>query len=303
MKRTIFSVLTAALAASALFVSCEPLEPSTREDTFYRIASVSYKDGDASLLLDYTGESYKFSNFSTKSDMNRFGVQNGDRVIAEITMTAVGTVTNNTLTLNRVIKYPKYALSESLPADSLNYGFRFCSLNLVSVIYPTAWTQGHVLSIAPEYYSSHKGVKPAFKLYPSKVVGDTLMLNLFCDMPDTLTVWDTEQAFVNFDISTLRDQVSDQAEQNHRDSLRKIIDNGEAALLVWHFEVTSIDDEVEADETGMADPVIKDLHVEGLLLLRDAAFQKEPLKYEEEDEEDEEVTEIEEEKEEKVLSR
>ena len=219
MKRTIFSVLTAALATSALFVSCEPLEPSTREDTFYRIASVSYKDGDASLLLDYTGESYKFSNFSTKSDMNRFGVQNGDRVIAEITMTAVGTVTNNTLTLNRVIKYPKYALSESLPADSLNYGFRFCSLNLVSVIYPTAWTQGHVLSIAPEYYSSHKGVKPAFKLYPSKVVGDTLMLNLFCDMPDTLTVWDTEQAFVNFDISTLRDQVSDQAEQNHRDSL------------------------------------------------------------------------------------
>ena len=219
MKRTIFSVLTAALAASALFVSCEPLEPSTREDTFYRIASVSYKDGDASLLLDYTGESYKFSNFSTKSDMNRFGVQNGDRVIAEITMTAVGTVTNNTLTLNRVIKYPKYALSESLPADSLNYGFRFCSLNLVSVIYPTAWTQGHVLSIAPEYYSSHKGVKPAFKLYPSKVVGDTLMLNLFCDMPDTLTVWDTEQAFVNFDISTLRDQVSDQAEQDHRDSL------------------------------------------------------------------------------------
>ena len=219
MKRTIFSVLTAALAASALFVSCEPLEPSTREDTFYRIASVSYKDGDASLLLDYTGESYKFSNFSTKSDMNRFGVQNGDRVIAEITMTAVGTVTNNTLTLNRVIKYPRYALSESLPADSLNYGFRFCSLNLVSVIYPTAWTQGHVLSIAPEYYSSHKGVKPAFKLYPSKVVGDTLMLNLFCDMPDTLTVWDTEQAFVNFDISTLRDQVSDQAEQNHRDSL------------------------------------------------------------------------------------
>ena len=219
MKRTIFSVLTAALAASALFVSCEPLEPSTREDTFYRIASVSYKDGDASLLLDYTGESYKFSNFSTKSDMNRFGVQNGDRVIAEITMTAVGTVTNNTLTLNRVIKYPRYALSESRPADSLNYGFRFCSLNLVSVIYPTAWTQGHVLSIAPEYYSSHKGVKPAFKLYPSKVVGDTLMLNLFCDMPDTLTVWDTEQAFVNFDISTLRDQVSDLAEQNHRDSL------------------------------------------------------------------------------------
>ena len=45
------------------------------------------------------------------------------------------------------------------------------------------------------------------------------MLNLFCDMPDTLTVWDTEQAFVNFDISTLRDQVSDQAEQDHRDSL------------------------------------------------------------------------------------
>lgn len=219
MKRTIFSIMTAAIAVSAVLVSCEPMEPSTREDTFYRIASVSYKDGDASLLLDYTGESYKFSNFNTLSDMNRFDVQNGDRVIAQVTMTAVGTITNNKLTLDRVIKYPKYALSESRPADSLNYGFRFCSLNLISVIYPTAWTQGHILSIAPEYYSSHKGVKPVFHLYPSKVVGDTLMLDLYSDMPDTLTVWDTEQAFVNFDISTLRNQVSDQAEQNHRDSL------------------------------------------------------------------------------------
>ena len=54
MKRTIFSIMTAALAVSAILVSCEPMEPSTREDTFYRIASVSYKDGDASLLLDYT---------------------------------------------------------------------------------------------------------------------------------------------------------------------------------------------------------------------------------------------------------
>lgn len=219
MKRTIFSVLTAALAVSVILVSCDPLEPPTREETFYRIASVSYDDGKASLLIDYTGENFKFNNFSTKSDMNRFNVQDGDRVIAEVTMTAVGDITNNKLTLNRVIKYPKYALSESRPADSLNYGFRFNALDLISVIYPTAWTQGHVLSIAPEYYSSRKGAKPVFHLYPSKVVGDTLMLNLFCNMPDTLTRWDTEQALVNFDISTLRNQVSDLAEQNHRDSL------------------------------------------------------------------------------------
>jgi len=219
MKRTIFSVLAAALAVSAILISCEPLEPSTREETFYRIASVSYKDDAASLLLDYTGEKYNFTNFNTKSDMDLFNVQDGDRVIAEITMKAVGSVTNNKLILNRVIKYPKYSLSESRPADSLNYGFRLCSLDLISVIYPKAWSQGHVLSIAPEYYSSDKDVKAYFHLYPSKVVGDTLMLDLYSDIPDTLTVWSTQQALVCFDISTLRNQVSDQAEQSHRDSL------------------------------------------------------------------------------------
>ena len=219
MKRTIFSLLTAAIAVSAVLVSCEPMEPSTREDTFYRTATVSYDDGVASLLIDYTGESFKFSNFNTKSDMNQFNVQDGDRVIAQITMSAVGTITNNRLNLDRLIKYPKHALSESRPADSLNYAFRFSRMNLVSVIYPEAWTQGHVLSISPEYYFSGEGGKVEFYLYPSKVSGDTLLLDIYADIPDTLTVWSTQQAFVNFDISTLRDQVSDLAEQNHRDSL------------------------------------------------------------------------------------
>lgn len=66
------------------------------------------------------------------------------------------------------------------------------------------------------------------------------------------------------------------------------VDNGESSLLVWAFDVTSTDIELEGDETGMVDPDFKDFHVQGMLFLREAAFSKEPLKDEEVVEEEEE---------------
>ena len=220
MKRNVFCSLFAVLMVSAFIVSCDPMEPTTYTDTFHRIASVKYKDGKASLLIDCTGENYIFSNFSTQADMDHFGLKDGDRIIARMTLEAVGHITNNKLYLDEVVrKYPKVKLAESKPADSLNYAFRFSTLSLISVVYPEAWSQGHILNIAPEYYVSEGNKKADFKLYPDKVQGDTLIMNLYADIPDTVTVLSMQQTFLCYDLASLRDPVSDPVEQAHRDTL------------------------------------------------------------------------------------
>ena len=220
MKRNILAALSAVCIASAFMVSCKPMEPSTYTDTFHRIASVSYKDGKASMLIDYTGETFILSNFSTKEDMLHFGVQDGDRVVARFTLEAVGNIYNNTLYLDGIVyKYPKLALAESKPADSLNYAYRFTTLGLVSLTYPSAWSQGHIVNLAPEYYIADPNHKADFLLYPTKVVGDTLQMNLYSDIPDTVRSWAMQQKFLCYDMSTLRNTVSDAKEQAHRDSI------------------------------------------------------------------------------------
>ena len=53
------------------------------------------------------------------------------------------------------------------------------------------------------------------------------------------------------------------------------IENNDGALLIWFFDVSSnIYDDVDAET------VKKDLHLEGLLFLRETAFQKTPINFE-----------------------
>lgn len=223
MKRNIIRTLFAACIAATLIQSCEPLEPSTLTDTFYRIASVQYADGKASLLIDNTEDVYKISNFSTASDMALFDVQNGDRVIAELTRTAIGNITNDKLTLNRIIqKYPTLAIDESRPSDSLNYRFMFNILELANVSYPKIWAQGHIVNVAPVYISSPEKV-PHFHLYPLNVKTDTLVMQLYAEIPDTISKWEAQQSLLCYDISTLRDSVSNPVEKNYRDSLLNLL--------------------------------------------------------------------------------
>lgn len=226
-SKTFFSSLVALLYAGMIFSSCEPLEPSTYTESFYRIASVRYKDGKASLLIDYTGETYYFSNFSTQADMNRFNLKDGDRVIAGMTVSAVGNIANNKLTLDEVSKFAKNAVAQSRPSDTLNYKFQFDVLNIIKIQYPKIWSQGHLVNMAPTYEVSSQGKSVQFHLYPLGASNDTLTMKLFADIPDTVSSQNIfyEQKLLCYDISTMRNPVSDPKENAYRDSLLTLLAN------------------------------------------------------------------------------
>ena len=82
MKRKIFNSILAALTVSALVLSCDPIEPASYTENFYRIATVNCVNGKASLKFDYTGENYSIDNFKTQKDLDRFELNHGDRIIA-----------------------------------------------------------------------------------------------------------------------------------------------------------------------------------------------------------------------------
>lgn len=234
-SKTYFSSLVALLYAGLVLSSCEPLEPSTYTESFYRIASVRYKDGKASLLIDYTGERYYFSNFSTQADMNRFNLKDGDRVIAGMTVSAIGDITNNKLTLDEVSKFPKNAVAQSRPSDTLNYKFQFDVLNIIKIQYPKIWSQGHLVNLAPTYEVSSRDKSVKFHLYPLGASNDTLTMKLFAEIPDTVSSQNIfqEQRLLCYDISTMRDPLSDPAENAYRDSLLSILaDAGKDSITV-----------------------------------------------------------------------
>ena len=242
-RKTFFSSLVALLYAGMILSSCEPLEPSTYTESFFRIASVSYKDGKASLLIDYTGEKYYFSNFSTQADMNRFNLKDGDRVLAGMTVSAVGNITNNKLTLDEVSKFPKNPIAESRPSDTLNYKYQFDVLNLINIQYPKIWSQGHLINMAPTYEVSSQGKKADFQLYPLGASNDTLVMKLFADIPDTVSSGNIfyEQKLLCYDLSTMRNPVSDPAENAYRDSLLSILANaGKDSITVHIFAADTL---------------------------------------------------------------
>lgn len=73
------------------------------------------------------------------------------------------------------------------------------------------------------------------------------------------------------------------------DSKPFVLDNGEASLLIWNFEVTKSGQPEEDGLEAAEGAELKDFRVEGMIFFRKKAFEKEPI--EEEDEEDEEYLE------------
>ena len=223
MKRNIIRTLFAVCTATVLLHSCGPMEPSTYTEKFYRIASVEYYDGKATLLIDYTNERYYFTNFETLSDMELFGVSHGDRVIAGMTLNATGNIFNNKLTLDEIAKFPTTPLAESRPSDTLNYKYQFDVLYLAQTKYPKIWSQGHLVNVTPSYALSSEDKEAFFYLYPLYVSHDTLTLQLYSDIPDTISTSFNNQTLLCFDISTLRDSVADASQKAYRDSLYNIL--------------------------------------------------------------------------------
>ena len=61
------------------------------------------------------------------------------------------------------------------------------------------------------------------------------------------------------------------------------VENNEGTLLIWYFEVESNAEKDNGDDDTEIVPDKKDLHLEGLLFLRDAAFKNAPLNFEDEE--------------------
>ena len=237
MKRNKTLSALAVCIASALVVACDPLEPSTYTENFYRIATVTYAEGRASLDFDYTGESYAIDNFKTKQDMTDFGVKAGDRVIASLQYHAVSTV--GKISLLGANKYPVLKLEESRPADSLNHDCRFNVLTLFDVKYPAIWAKGHLVNIAPIYYIPSSDCVSKFYLYPLQMNKDTLEMRLYSYIPDNdLAIRgysNASQTWLCYDIASIRDSVADPEELSHRKQILSDIDKLKSDSLMVHI--------------------------------------------------------------------
>ena len=94
---------------------------------------------------------------------------------------------------------------------------------------------------------------------------------------------DTLNYITTFEIPFKQLQEIDADEDKHHPF---VIDNEEAALLIWFFDVTESDRDINGDTDKKDDEDVdksliheeKDLHIEGILFLRESAFNKEPNK-------------------------
>ena len=236
MKRNIVRSILAVCIVSAFVISCEPMEPASYTENFYRIASVKLDKGKASLKFDYTGEIYNIDNFKTEADMERFGLKHGDRIIAALQYHVVSSV--GKITLQDYAQYPILKLEESRPADTLNHDCRFNVLTLSNVKYPAIWAQGHLINLAPIYYIPNENCERQFYLYPTKVNKDTLELCMYSYIPQNdLSIRgfiNASQSWLCFDIASLRDSVADADEFNHRKELLSAIDKLEGDSMMVH---------------------------------------------------------------------
>lgn len=237
MKRKIFNSILAALTVSALVLSCDPIEPASYTENFYRIATVNCVNGRASLKFDYTGENYSIDNFKTQKDLDRFELNHGDRIIAGLQYYAVNGM--GKVTIQSATAYPVIKLEESRPSDTLNYDFLFNVLTLWDVKYPAIWAAGHLVNLAPIYYVPKETSPRDFYLYPMQMNKDTLELRMYSYIPDNdLAIrgyGSASQSWLCYDIASLRDSVADAAELNHRKQILSDIEKLNKDSIMIHI--------------------------------------------------------------------
>lgn len=222
MKRNLIQTLFAALLLSSLFISCEPMEPSSRTEIMSRYATVRSNGTNAYLIFDGVNEIPRIKNFSNASDMKSFNLKDGDRVLATISVKVIENTVGEIVTIEYISKIDTHKLATSQPSDTLNQYFTLNTLEIGRLQYPSIWSQGHYVNIAPVVYAQNT-IKntPKFKLYPLYVFRDTLVTRLYSDFPesDFGNNYITYQDVYCFDLSSLKDPVSDPQEQESRDSI------------------------------------------------------------------------------------
>lgn len=217
--RRFFYLLFSTISVIAI-TSCDPLEPSRYTTTFNRLGTVKTTGSNVQLNLDYTGEEFLFSNFNTISNLEDFNVTDGDRVVANMTLTVVGNIPMPKLYMNRITKLINYQIDTIAPSDTLNHYFRFGLFSIDnSFSYPQIWSSGHHINVAPiTNPSNKKGLK--YHLYPISFSNDTLRMRLSANVPDNNRMkYEETQTLLSYDMSSLRTSVSDEQTTRWKDSI------------------------------------------------------------------------------------
>lgn len=246
MKRNILRAAFAACITSVLFIqACDPLEPSTLSENFFRVATVVYKDGRVGFYTDYDHELFFPSNFKDTADAVSAGLTDGLHVKVWFTLDAVGSLNNNTITLNGFKKIDNTRVVGQKPSSDFNYYYYFAKYNLThdilsrddsytEYVYPSVWAEGHIVNVAPTYFVPNASDKAEFQLYPYNMSNDTLFLRLYSDIPtcDVSINPDYAQTLLSLDISSIRDSAANHAEQVLRDTILARIDRVASKRIV-----------------------------------------------------------------------
>ena len=234
MKRTIIRTLFALCIASAVLQSCEPLEPSTYTETFFRIGTFKYVKGKPVFNTDYVHESFIFDNVKDSAAMAKLNAKDGDRFRVSVTLDAVGSMSNNTLTLNQAVPIKIRRIEKKQPCDTLNFFYYFAKFDMVSLTYPSIWSEGHIVNIAPVCFVPRENSKADFYLTPVDFTNDTLVLRLYSDMPECDVSLNPQyyQKLLCYDISSIRDSASTPQDQVIRDTIWARMDRLEQEKIV-----------------------------------------------------------------------
>lgn len=246
MKRNILRTVFAACITSVLLIqACDPLEPSTLSENFFRIATVVYKEGRVGFYTDYDHELFFPYNFRDTTDAVSAGLSDGLHVKVWFTLDAIGSLDNNTITLNGFKKIDNTRLADQKPSDTLNHYYYFAKYNLThdilskddsytDYLYPSVWAEGHIVNIAPTYFVPDASDKAEFRVYPYNMSNDTLFLRLYSYIPtcDISINPDYTQTLLSLDMSSIRDNAANPSEQELRDTILARIDRLNTGRIV-----------------------------------------------------------------------
>ena len=238
MKRNIkVTLLAASLLSAMAVISCDPMEPSTYSENFFRVATVKFEYGKVGFYTDYEHATYYTVNLKDTASAIAEGLHEGMRIKAWFTLDAVGTMNNNTITLNGYAPLESTRCVSQKPSDTLNYYYYFAEYDITHDIlelqytsdlytYPSVWAEGHIVNVAPTYFVPSAKDTAAFFVYPYDVRNDTLVLRLYSYIPDCDVSLNPvfRQKLLSIDISSVRDSASTPAEQAVRDTILNRLD-------------------------------------------------------------------------------
>ena len=247
MTRNItITLLAACIASAATLVSCDPMEPSTYSENFFRVATVKHKDGVTAFYSDYAHEYYYPRNVRDTAVASESGLKKDMRVKAWFKYDAIGSIDNGELNMIgfSVIEPTKFVGYK--PADTLNSYFYFAEFDLShnilgrdakveTYIYPPVWNEGHIVNVAPTYFVPQDSDKADFYLYPLEVINDTLTMRLYSYIPtcDVSLNPVYTQKLLSLDISSIRNSADNPVEQERRDTILARLDRlGKSKIYV-----------------------------------------------------------------------